>query len=88
MTEEMVPPDPAIIADELRRRMDRVPDSDSVLVAKAQLAALLEERSEVESAVTDFADSTESGAGLPDLVADMWSRIKRLEGLLMERAQS
>lgn len=40
---------------------------------------------EVENAATEYADSTETGADLPDVVADMWERIKQLEELASER---
>lgn len=46
---------------------------------------LTAERLEVEDACTEYANSCEHGGDLPDVVADMWDRIKRLERIVSER---
>lgn len=51
----------------------------------AEVDRLTAERHEVENACADYADSCESGAELPGVVASMWDRVRQLEGLLAAR---
>lgn len=50
-----------------------------------EIAEFTAERHQIENAAADYADSTESGADLPELVASMWDRIRALEALASTR---